>query len=158
MLVGHSCGATLAFQLRVNQEEGLQGPKAVLGVEGIYDLKKLVNDHKSVPMYRYFTENAFGKDEEDWEAASPTTQKGRFAWEGAKVVAITQSTEDELVDVGQAGGMWDVVVKGIGEGRVCEKMELKGKHDEVWRVVREGWRGTQVGFAVERVLGLLVKD
>jgi kynurenine formamidase len=100
VLVGHSCGATLAFQLR--EGWNMVGPKAVLGVEGIYDLGKLVDDHRSVPMYRYFTESAFGKDEEDWTKASPTTQRcdGSFAWENAKVGAVAQSAEDELVDGG----------------------------------------------------------
>jgi kynurenine formamidase len=158
VLIGHSCGATLAFQLQ-SKKEGVMGPKGILGVEGIYDLKKLRDDYKTIPMYQYFTESAFGKDEEDWKKASPTTQKneGGFVWEKAQVMAIAQSRDDELVNVVQRDLMWDVVKKCVSGGRRNEKIEMVGKHDEVWKVAREDEEGTQLSVATKRVLELLAE-
>ncbi|KAF8853693.1 hypothetical protein BDZ45DRAFT_677499 [Acephala macrosclerotiorum] len=82
ILVGHSRGATLAFQI-LNQV-GIETPAAVLGVEGIYDLGKLRDDHANIPMYQYFLESAFGTDEEVWKAASPTTQRMKMDLHGRK--------------------------------------------------------------------------
>ncbi|KAH7305637.1 Alpha/Beta hydrolase protein [Rhexocercosporidium sp. MPI-PUGE-AT-0058] len=152
ILAGHSCGATLAFQ--ISSEAGLAPPAGVLGVEGIYDLMKLRDDHKDIPMYQYFTESAFGSDESAWSLASPTTQKSEFlyVWEKAKVVALAQSDEDELVDVSQKEVMWEKILGRPVEGRKDVAIRLTGKHDEIWR---EGERETQLKVAIEQVLKLV---
>jgi pimeloyl-ACP methyl ester carboxylesterase len=155
VLVGHSCGATLAFQIPAEKGEGLKGPVGVLGVEGIYDLGKLRDDHSAVPMYQYFTESAFGIDEEAWRVASPTTQGSGFAWEKAKVVALAQSDGDELVDGEQRDVMWDFLRKNAKEGRKDELIQLVGKHDQIWRE-EDGKGKTQLGVSIETVLKLLI--
>lgn len=154
ILVGHSCGATLAFQIPSNSV--IETPAAVLGVEGIYDLKKLRDDHADVPMYQYFTESAFGTNEEAWKEASPTTQKnhtGGFAWEKAKVVALAQSNEDELVNSAQRDVMWEGMERAKVKGRKHILIELKGKHDEIWR---DAEPVPQLMVAIEKVLRELI--
>lgn len=44
ILVGHSCGATLTFQ--IPNGNGFVPLVSVLGVVGIYDLARLIDDHK----------------------------------------------------------------------------------------------------------------
>ncbi|KAL5329414.1 hypothetical protein ACEPPN_002926 [Leptodophora sp. 'Broadleaf-Isolate-01'] len=153
ILAGHSCGATLAFQ--IPNEVGLAPPDGILGVEGIYDLAKLRNDHKDIPMYQYFTESAFGNNEAVWNLASPTTQRNKsgHVWEKAKIVALAQSDEDELVDVSQKEIMWEKILGSPVEGRKDFTMQLTGKHDEIWR---EGETDTQLKVAFEQVLKLLM--
>jgi kynurenine formamidase len=46
ILVGHSCGATLTFQ--IPNGNGFVPPAGVLGVEGIYYLGRLRDDHEQV--------------------------------------------------------------------------------------------------------------
>lgn len=48
-------------------------PAVILRVEGIYDLEKLRDGHVHIPMYQYFTESAYGTDEEKWRKVSLTT-------------------------------------------------------------------------------------
>jgi kynurenine formamidase len=153
ILVGHSCGATLALQ--IPNGTGIVPPAAILGVEGIYDLEKLRDDYVHIPMYQYFTESAFGKDKEEWKKASPVTQKNEagFIWEKAKVVALAQSEEDELVNVAQRDGMWDVLKRNERIGRRDILIEVKGKHDEIWK---EADPVPQLMVAVERVLSVLM--
>ncbi|GAB1739349.1 hypothetical protein NU219Hw_g4311t1 [Hortaea werneckii] len=87
LLVGHSCGATLAFQAAMMQQHQpqqqrhsssppsppLPPPLALLAVEGLYDLPALLSYHASSPIYHHLITNAFGPDPEDWARASPTT-------------------------------------------------------------------------------------
>lgn len=155
ILVGHSCGATLAFQ--IPNGRGVEPSAAVLGVEGIYDLKKLRDDHVAVPMYQYFTESAFGRDEVAWKEASPVSQRNEegFAWEKAKVVALAQSDEDELVNNAQRDVMWEVMKKLKVANRKDLLIELSGKHDEIWR---EENPEPQLKVAIEKVLGTLMAD
>jgi kynurenine formamidase len=144
ILVGHSGGATLAFQIPNSLE--ITPPAGALGVEGIYDLGRLRDDYREVPMYQHFIESAFGKDEKDWKLASPTTQVSEtgFVWLKAKAVALAQSDEDELVNVAQRDLMWKVIEKSDMEGRKDEKIELLGNHDEIWN---EGGPETQLKVA-----------
>ncbi|KFY42270.1 hypothetical protein V494_02489, partial [Pseudogymnoascus sp. VKM F-4513 (FW-928)] len=100
MLVGHSCGATLAFQVPITAPggEALPVPRCILGSEGIYDIPSLVarNSH---PAYREFVTAAFGDDESAWVAASPLlAHRDRDAkdrlWEEVGIVFISHSEED----------------------------------------------------------------
>jgi hypothetical protein len=100
-LVGHGCGANLTFKLPDGSE--LCRPAGMLGVGGVYDLGRLRDAPIEVPMYQYFVESAFGKDEEAWKLASPATHvsEADLAWRIAKVAALAKSDEDEHVDVNQ---------------------------------------------------------
>ncbi|PVH73000.1 hypothetical protein DL98DRAFT_563337 [Cadophora sp. DSE1049] len=152
VFAGHSCGATLAFQISNNA--GIEPPAGILGVEGIYDLGRLRDDHKDIAMYQYFTESAFGSDEAAWALASPMTQTSEsgYVWEKAKVVALAQSDEDELVNISQEEVMLQKVCSSPLQGRKDIAIQLTGKHDEIWR---EGEKETQLKVAIEQVVNLL---
>nr|POE47545.1 kynurenine formamidase [Quercus suber] len=167
LLVGHSCGATLALQLAMKRYWGAQyeatdalelnvvPPVAVLGVEGLYDLPALVAFHARESAYRGFVTGAFGGDEEVWKAVSPA--HGEFGveeWEEGRLVVLAQSHEDELVEWEQTALQerrlkeqgWE---KGGTERRV-EVLELKGKHDQVWE------QGTELARAITYTINELV--
>jgi kynurenine formamidase len=105
-LSSYICGANFIFQLLDGCELGR--PAGLLGVERIYDLGRMRDAPIEVPMYKYFIESAFGKDEEAWKPASPATHvsKADFAWRKAKVAALAKIDEDQLVDVNQRDLMW----------------------------------------------------
>ncbi|KAI7206892.1 hypothetical protein KC333_g9506, partial [Hortaea werneckii] len=91
LLVGHSCGATLAFQAAMMQHQHhhhqqsnsspltspdavvVPPPLALLAIEGLYDLPALVAYHSDSPIYQHLITNAFGPNPQDWTRASPTT-------------------------------------------------------------------------------------
>lgn len=174
VIVGHSCGATLGFQVAMcatnpwknpSEEDDEDDdadmtdpkpiatdtasltrserdprpakvfqPKAIVGVEGIYDIPLLVSDYAEVPAYREFIEGAFGperpenddsKRQSAWQAASParfghdgfverwansvsndTADDGPALGKGVGVLAmIAHSPEDELVNMRQVEAM-----------------------------------------------------
>ncbi|KAL4905839.1 hypothetical protein BDW74DRAFT_13438 [Aspergillus multicolor] len=169
VLVGHSCGATLAFQavmrsLATNLEkdgeghgDGYVAPLAILGMAGIYDLRLLRDSHSEISAYQEFIEGAFGKDEGVWDAASPGVVKGEEGvegWKEGRVVVLAHSDEDELCDVAQSEKMKEF----FGEwGKKSEKREvqmlpIKGKHDEAWEKGEELARG--ILFTIERLQSL----
>ena len=83
ILVGHSCGATLALQVAMRRNWNVSHtptsrrevvpPVAVLAVEGLYDLPALVKCHSGEPVYKNFVTNAFGSDESIWQAVGPVS-------------------------------------------------------------------------------------
>ena len=143
ILVGHSCGATLALQAvmglwqpRVsNGEECAQTvalPLAVVGLEGIYDLEALLDSYSHVPFYQQFIEAAFGKDRGEWAKASPATGRFSTSWPNARSVVLAHSQDDELVDFLQTEKMSDQLWKEKRKERRDVVLSLKGRHDEVW--------------------------
>lgn len=150
LLVGHSAGATLAFQIQ-EQFEGLNIPipLGVLGVEGIYNIPELVKTYESIPAYREFVENAFGRDEMIWENASPACSKNFAAWEKAKAVVIAHSDEDELLNRVQA----DMMMKRLHQSISCRNKShyfpATGRHDEIWK------DGHELARLIENALALL---
>nr|POE71348.1 kynurenine formamidase [Quercus suber] len=167
LLVGHSCGAMLAMQLAMKRYWGAQyeatdalelnvvPPRAVLGVEGLYDLPALVAAHAREPMYRAFVTGAFGGDEEQWNAVSPAHAAfGNEEWEEGRLVVLAQSHEDELVEWEQTALQerrlkeegW---VQG-GKERRLEVLELKGTHNQVWE------QGAELARAITYTVNELV--
>lgn len=67
-LIGHSAGAFISFQLLTSKIPNFTPPRAIFGIDGIYDLNALVEEY---PDYRGFVVNAFTEDEELWKKASP---------------------------------------------------------------------------------------
>ncbi|OAX85251.1 hypothetical protein ACJ72_00373 [Emergomyces africanus] len=154
ILVGHSCGATLAFQTVMKQvvntraEEysgtGLQIelPVAIVGVEGIYDLRALRDNFKEFLVYQEFIEDAFGSDENIWDGASPAKVEGQAGieggWVNGKLAVLAHSEADELADMGQLRAMAKVAERWKAaetEGRTRNVLlldDLKGAHDEIW--------------------------
>ncbi|PWY83203.1 hypothetical protein BO94DRAFT_599724 [Aspergillus sclerotioniger CBS 115572] len=149
LLVGHSCGATLAFQSVMGKFRTLSSgpaPVGILGMAGIYDLRLLRDTHRDVSAYQEFTEGAFGKDEVVWDGVSPAVVRGvdgvSGGWEGGRVVVLAYSAEDGLVDAGQR----EVMRRALGE---VEGLDIRGQHDDAWMEGRELARG------IEFAIGLL---
>ncbi|KAK2071480.1 hypothetical protein P8C59_005902 [Phyllachora maydis] len=151
-LVGHSCGATLAWQsvmdagarwgLHGGEAAELQQPDAVVGLNGVYDLAGFVArppaSHAGLRrVYAEFATGAFGPDEAVWRAACPATAEGMWVdeWradgaEGKRAV-LAQSREDTLVPYEQLEGLREVL------GRKAPWLDLRvvearGDHDEMW--------------------------
>lgn len=162
VLLGHSCGATLALQAAADHARWgaaaaalrVARPAAVVGLNGLYDLPGLVRDpgpaHARVqPVYADFTRRAFGEDEAGWGAASPAVflREGGKEWREARRVVLVQSREDSLVPYRQTEGMLGVLRGAFGE-RVGE-MEAGGDHNALWQ---EGKRMAEIAIAVVKEL------
>jgi kynurenine formamidase len=155
LLVGHSVGATMAFQVVLSQKvpwipstgasaEGetecrVEPPMAILGVEGIYDFPLIVKTGPPEVKDKYvkLTRGAFGKDEEVWLEVSPAQYSEAAytrSWGGGRhLVIVAHSWDDELVDWEQVRAITKVFSESMEGDRIkFEVLELKGKHHEVW--------------------------
>lgn len=170
LLVGHSVGATMAFQAALSQQvpwnptaaakkEGrVEPPMAVLGVEGIYDFPLIV---RTVPeevrdKYQAPTEGAFGKNRSIWLEVSPAQYSANAyarSWgPGRRLVIVAHSREDELVDWDQVRAIQQAFAARVEGDRIkLEIVELKGKHHEIWengqelaRAIAEAMRSLKV--------------
>ncbi|RDI88958.1 hypothetical protein Vi05172_g1666 [Venturia inaequalis] len=129
VLVGHSCGATLALQAVLGpsmvepaEDIVVKSPKGIAGVCGIYDIP-LMLETNSHPAYRGFVAGAFGDEAVSWKNVSPAVQlkKDPRPME-AIVLSLGYSLDDELIDEPQVGS--------LGKKEV---LVLKGAHDEIWQ-------------------------
>lgn len=128
LLVGHSAGATMALEL---QKGFLPTPIAVLGIAGIYDFEGLIKAH-SHPAYREFMESAF-PDRSLWKKAAPYTNfSPDNLYEIAKVVIISYSDDDELVETRQATSMLERIASGPLSKEQVHVLKASGNHDEIW--------------------------
>ncbi|PNY29715.1 Kynurenine formamidase [Tolypocladium capitatum] len=152
VLVGHSAGATLAYQLLMG-EAALAGqcmpqaiplPAAVIGISGIYDLVGLNDRHGG--NYAGFISVAFGTDQKAWQGASPASFAGSIKekWSGSPYSLLAYSTEDSLIDSLETESMAAKLTKdGVALSVV---KDLTGDHDFVWQ------DGSQVARLVAQVL------
>ena len=150
LLVGHSCGATLAYQVAMPNHwtasimmPSPEPPLAILGVEGIYDIPALLESFAHIPIYSTFITSAFGSDPEVWRTASPAADQ---RIERPDLVAmLAHSRDDELVDWKQVDLMQQRLhgEKGLS---VKEVLQLKGLHQEVWQ------QGTELARAIEEAV------
>lgn len=119
VLVGHSAGATLAWQALLTSlrrplvDDGtvssppISMPLALVTVAGIYDLTRLCDHHIDVAGYYEMIFNAF-QEPVTWPSASPrvwlTTFPGQLneLWPNGRVVIVAHSKEDGLVEAEQA--------------------------------------------------------
>jgi kynurenine formamidase len=138
ILSGHSAGAMLAFQAVMGgwssprlPAETIALPVGIVGICGIYDLSLLVRNHPEQPLYRSFVEEAFGKDETRWAAASPVTGKFHNIWPEGKAAVIAPSRDDELVEFTQSETMSDHLWAEKRSGRRDVIISLTGKHNDV---------------------------
>ncbi|KAK3946453.1 Alpha/Beta hydrolase protein [Diplogelasinospora grovesii] len=139
VLVGHSCGATLAFQALMDSSrrglpptQGLVKPSVVVGVNGLYDLagfiKAPTKGYEGLrDAYEKFVAGAFGEDESVWREVGPasagnwlpewqTLEGGQRTEEGRKRVrkrkaVLVQSKQDTLVPYDQLEKMRDYLLK-----------------------------------------------
>jgi acetyl esterase/lipase len=142
IVMGHSCGATILFQLVMGliSEGGESGfgkeiekPVALVGLEGLYDLPLLVRNHQHEPYYRAFVESAFGENEEFWREVSPVNGVERYVLEGVRTIVLGMSKEDELVEYEQVQVM-NHKLQDLSQSdeRQFRFVELSGGHDECW--------------------------
>lgn len=149
ILVGHSCGATLAFQTVMKLVSGTEPlksdtpqPLAIVGVSGIYDLR-LLRDTNEHPAYQQFIEGAFGAYEDVWDAVSPARNPDNGIVEGwikGRLAVLAISKGDELVDPPQLQAMVQMLEKwrvssGLDNAprEVVTIDDLKESHDDIWR-------------------------
>ncbi|KAL4937475.1 Alpha/Beta hydrolase protein [Aspergillus oleicola] len=152
VLVGHSCGATLAFECvmsslnpQVERQSQYERPLAILGMAGIYDLRGLRDKNKDISAYQEFIAGAFGNDEGVWDAVSPgvvKTDEGVQGWKEGRVVVLAHSKSDELCNIEQSENMQGFLEeRGEVEGREVRFLPIEGKHDEAWEKGTELARG-----------------
>ena len=150
VLVGHSCGATLALQVAMRRywgsqyestyalELNVEPPVAVIGSEGLYDIPALISEYKSIPAYRDFIVNAFGSDEAVWKDASPSGIESEESWPDGKLIWLVHSTDDGLVSMRQPEIMlrtlqkqgWKIEGNPLRSARLVKLKSLT--HDQVW--------------------------
>ena len=146
ILIGHSAGATLSFQLLFEEpptKELPPLPSAIITTAGIYDMVSLEKGH---PGYHDFLEGAFGSSMEDWKRASPASFTGSYQrlWPGPRTVLLSWSPEDSLVDEEQVERMAQRLVSE--KMRLIVRKDMTGDHDVVWE------EGAQVHDLVATVL------
>ncbi|KAK0705407.1 Alpha/Beta hydrolase protein [Lasiosphaeris hirsuta] len=134
VLVGHSCGATLALQAvmhprRWGVEAEVGKPAVVVGFNGLYDLAGFIRAPPEgweglVGPYEEFIRGAFGPEEAVWRAVCPATAEG---------VVLVQSREDTLVPSSQLESMRVYLEGWVGEVRTeVVEVEDAGDHDDMW--------------------------
>ncbi|KAG6020911.1 hypothetical protein E4U41_002685 [Claviceps citrina] len=148
ILVGHSCGATLAFQAAMNParwglgstaEDFVKPPCMVLGLNGLYDMPDLVENPGAPydeyrPMYGQLTRNAFGSDRDLWKAISPVVvESWATEWPVGRRVMLVQGPEDDLVPYKQGERMRDSLLRSKTNKLVVELIDGAGEHDEIWQ-------------------------
>ncbi|KAK0392413.1 hypothetical protein NLU13_1908 [Sarocladium strictum] len=158
ILLGHSAGATLTYQLLMG-EAVLGGhptasaplPRVAVGISGIYDLPGLVTRFGDVydGIYRKFVTGAFGEDEQLWRTASPVNYPGKFSWPGGKVAMVAWSPEDSLIDEPEIDCIADKMRTDATPMAVIK--DLTGDHEVVWE------QGDQVARLVAEALAHMEK-
>lgn len=190
ILVGHSCGATLAFQAVMgavsdHREQAFTGgqknlninvgvvsaspgplpppltahPTAIVGVAGIYDLRRLRDSHRDISAYLEFIEGAFGSNELLWDGVSPAQMVGsrgvEGGWKTGRLAVLAHSKDDELVDDSQMEAMKEALSHwGKTEAQIpvqelshrdrrLRVLSISGAHDEAWE------KGDQLAHAVK---------
>lgn len=129
-------------------EDVIESPVAVVGVEGIYDLRLLGERFSAVPMYHQFLEGAFGPDMAKWDAASPTHGKYTKTWIGGRLAVLVHSDGDQLVDWGQVERMQATLKREHKDGRNDVVFEVQGNHDEVWKDGKELAKGIKYALSL----------
>ncbi|KAH8900552.1 alpha/beta-hydrolase, partial [Thozetella sp. PMI_491] len=146
ILAGHSCGATLAFQVAMNssrwalnQRVELTKPNVLVGLNGLYDLPAFLaepdDSHKAlVPVYHAFTSGAFGEDKAAWTAVCPTVvQDWAAEWpEGGRFVLV-QSRADSLVPYSQLEIMRKSLEASTPSTWTVDELAADGDHNELWK-------------------------
>ncbi|EPE07898.1 hypothetical protein F503_00620 [Ophiostoma piceae UAMH 11346] len=152
IIYGHSCGGFLTYQLWMGAQATLspsfgKAPPYIVGFEGIYDLRGLVDRggspaHGGGPGTGFavallsIATGSFGDDRSAWDTASP----GKYDWTtlpdapGPKRLAVVAySMEDELVDVGEIDTLEAALRHGEASGKfsLAVARDLHGGHDDV---------------------------
>lgn len=130
------------------REGGMDGLKAVISLEGIYDFTACRDAHPWLrDVYNAFTTGAFGPEEErGWERGNLLRCKRRFR-DGVETVVVGHSRDDEMVEWEQGQRLIGVLEsEREGRGEVVRLVEVEGTHSHV---IRDGMAvGTCVGVAI----------
>lgn len=135
VLVGHSCGATLAFQTIMSQFNytGFIKPKIIVGVAGIYNLRGLRDRHPGSG-YEDFISGAFGKDEKVWDSASPVNIKPlENPWPEGKMAILVSSPADELIESKQVEEFEKTLNSYHNIKVQTWRSLLNCSHDDIWK-------------------------
>jgi acetyl esterase/lipase len=160
VLVGHSCGATLAFQTTIEQalsDENITKstvpPQAIVGVAGIYDLVLLRDMDPYPPSCQYFLSQAFGTDEQVWKRASPVKGDYMRNWPEGRVTILVKCSEDEYVSPVQLDVMGNALESWWKQdGKNLEIHTVYGAHDDCWKL------GAGLVFGINRALAYLMTE
>lgn len=162
IVCGHSVGATMAVMVGMDgmgdtgmkeweggvwgKEGGMDGVKAVVALEGIYDFSACRTAHPALrTMYEDFTAGAFGPEEEGGWERGDVLRCERGVRGGVEAVVVGHSRDDELVE-------WEQGVRLVGVleergGGLVRFVEVEGTHEQV---VGDGVAvGKCVGVAIE---------
>ncbi|PHH87915.1 hypothetical protein CDD83_8244 [Cordyceps sp. RAO-2017] len=151
ILMGHSAGATLAFQLLMGKDllDGQESPdvplpKAIVGMAGIYDFPQLLKDFTR-PFYNLFVTDAYGDDKAVQDKVSPSKFTGSYkeVWPGNNSVLLAQSPDDGIVNFQQRDNMQAKLEK---DGLSVSLQQLTGDHHLVWK------EGTQAARLAGQIL------
>ncbi|TVY80600.1 Kynurenine formamidase [Lachnellula suecica] len=163
VLLGHSCGATLAFQVAMSHAKWgpeasslrVAKPKAIVGLNGLYDMPTLIHEpgdkHAGLKaVYEAFTRLAFGDDEEVWNKISPiSVNRWKEEWEEAIRIVFVQSHEDNLVPYWQLVDMRKKLMASKADAVEVKELEASGDHNELWQ---KGSRLAEIVLEVVRSL------
>lgn len=169
IVCGHSVGGTMAMMVGMDgteggdgkeweggvwgREGGMDGLKAVVTLEGIYDFTACRDAHPHLrELYTAFTTGAFGPEEErGWERGDVLRCKRRVR-DGVEAVVVGHSRDDEYVEWEQGQRLIGVLERErAGRGEVVRLVEVEGTHSQV---VRDG---AAVGRCVGVAIALLVE-
>ena len=151
VLLGHSCGATLTFQVLEDISKWSRGaatshlnvvkPKTVVGLNGLYDLPTLIRDAgekhaRWSKIYEEFIRSAFGDEEKVWYDASPIAVQDWVSEWGRKdgKVVLVQSKEDSLVPYRQLQDFLSAWRNAQVQGVDVVEVAASGDHDELWEI------------------------
>jgi acetyl esterase/lipase len=155
ILLGHSCGATLAFQVAMSHAKWgssatalkTEKPVAVVGLNGLYDMPTLIREpgekHAHLgSLYETFTRLAFGDDEKVWSEISPiSVEDWASEWVEGKKIFLVQSKEDSLVPYRQTADMKEALESSKASGCASSELEAGGDHNDLWK---EGGRLAEI--------------
>lgn len=136
VLIGHSAGAALAFQLLMRRHDEEHNrrvplPAAIIGLAGIYDLAGIDRRHDGG--YTGFIAAAFGDDADAWRCASPAFFQGNYrdVWGAQGFALLAWSCDDTLVDKPEIDLMEArLLADGLSDTR---RVDLaRGDHDFAW--------------------------
>ncbi|KAI0157656.1 alpha/beta-hydrolase [Xylariaceae sp. FL1272] len=160
VLLGHSAGASMCFQLLSSSKDGATGvavtdtkepalPRAMVPFCGLYDFAGI--NARFDGQYAVFFNGAFGDSPEDWAAGCPIEFSGNYVekWPGKSFLLLGLSPTDSLVDEPETQNMArrlrekDRFTEGGGDHEVLVLSDLVGDHDELWQsgehVARMAW-------------------
>ncbi|KAE9984828.1 hypothetical protein EG328_008230 [Venturia inaequalis] len=146
VLVGHSCGATLALQVAMDHKRWIDDawglkvakPKSIIGLNGLYDMPKLItspgtNHENLVPVYTAFMKLAFGANEKVWYDICPSSvDNWAEEWEEGREIILAQSLEDELVPYFQTKDMLKRLNASKNGSLVVREVPAAGDHNFLW--------------------------